>query len=315
MPDSSAIPSPGPAEGKGAAVRRLFGSIARRYDLANHLLSGGLDFWWRRRAAKIVREWQPSRVLDLATGSGDLALALAKACPDAEVLGADFCLPMLLAAQRKGIANLVQADGMALPFPDAVFDTVTIAFGLRNMESWQRGLAEIARVLRPGGHLLVLDFSIPRAPFRGLYRFYLHRVLPLFARLLTGDRGAYEYLGASIEKFPAGAEMNTMIEAAGFADANCEPLTGGIVSLYTATRSTDAGVIKCGAETSPTSVGCEPTPTETSAKCSVGKNGDGDVHETHERQGRNALCLVPLVCLADTPFHRRAISQGPPTGL
>ena len=236
MPDSRAIPSPGPAEGKGAAVQRLFGAIARRYDLANHLLSGGLDFFWRRRAAKIIRGWKPARILDLATGSGDLALALAKACPDAEVLGADFCLPMLLAAQRKGVRNLIQADGMSLPLPDAAFDAVTIAFGLRNMESLQRGLAEIARVVRPGGHVLVLDFSLPRAPFRGLYRFYLLRVLPLFARLLTGDRQAYEYLGASIEKFPSGAEMNAMIEAAGFADAKCEPLTGGVVSLYIAVR-------------------------------------------------------------------------------
>ena len=218
------------------AVRRLFGSIARRYDLANHLLSGGLDYFWRRRAAKIVRSWNPSRILDLATGSGDLALALAKACPDAEVLGADFCLPMLLAAKRKGVAKLIQADGMSLPLPDESFDVVTIAFGLRNMESLQRGLAEIARVLCPGGQVLVLDFSLPRAPLRSLYRFYLHQVLPTFARLVTGDRQAYEYLGASIEKFPSGAEMNAMIEAQGFTDAKCEPLTGGVVSLYTARR-------------------------------------------------------------------------------
>ena len=236
MSDAAATPSPGPAEGKGAAVRRLFGAIARRYDLANHLLSGGLDFFWRRRAAKIVRAWKPARVLDLATGSGDLALAIARACPGAEIIGADFCLPMLLAARRKGVAQLIQADGMSLPFPNAMCDVVTIAFGLRNMESWQRGLAEIARVLRPGGHLLVLDFSIPRPPFRSLYRFYLHRLLPAFARLLTGDRQAYEYLGASIENFPADAAMNAMIEAAGFADAKCEPLTGGVVSLCTARR-------------------------------------------------------------------------------
>ena len=236
MSVSAATPSPGPAEGKGAAVRRLFGAIARRYDLANHLLSGGLDFWWRRRAAKIVRAWKPARILDLATGSGDLALALTKSCPDAEVIGADFCLPMLLAARRKGVAKLIQADGMSLPFPDTAFDAVTIAFGLRNMESWERGLAEIARVLRPGGHLLVLDFSIPPPPLRMFYRFYLHRVLPTFARLLTGDRQAYEYLGASIEKFPTGAAMSAMIEAANFSDAKCEPLTGGVVSLHTARR-------------------------------------------------------------------------------
>ena len=236
MSVSAATPSPGPAEGKGAAVRRLFGAIARRYDLANHLLSGGLDFWWRRRAAKIVRAWKPARILDLVTGSGDLALALTKSCPDAEVIGADFCLPMLLAARRKGVAKLIQADGMSLPFPDTAFDAVTIAFGLRNMESWERGLAEIARVLRPGGHLLVLDFSIPPPPLRMFYRFYLHRVLPTFARLLTGDRQAYEYLGASIEKFPTGAAMSAMIEAANFSDAKCEPLTGGVVSLHTARR-------------------------------------------------------------------------------
>lgn len=236
MSVSAAKPSPGPAEGKGAAVRRLFGTIARRYDLANHLLSGGLDFWWRRRAAKTVRGWKPARVLDLATGSGDLALAISKACPEAEVLGADFCLPMLLTARRKGLSKLLQADGMQLPLPDSKFDAVTIAFGLRNMESLERGLTEIARVLRPGGHVLVLDFSIPRPPFSVPYRFYLHRVLPAFARLLTGDRGAYEYLGASIEKFPSGAAMNAMLEAAGFADAKCEPLTGGVVSLYTARR-------------------------------------------------------------------------------
>jgi len=236
MPVLGATPSPGPAEGKGAAVRRLFGAIARRYDLANHLLSCGLDFWWRRRAAKVVRDWKPARVLDLATGSGDLALAVAKACPDAEVLGADFCLPMLLAARHKGVKNLIQADGMWLPLSDSAFDAVTIAFGLRNMESWERGLAEIARVLRPGGHVLVLDFSIPRSLLSAPYRFYLHRVVPAFARLLTGDRQAYEYLGASIEKFPTGIAMTGMIEAAGFADAKCEPLTGGIVSLYIARR-------------------------------------------------------------------------------
>jgi demethylmenaquinone methyltransferase/2-methoxy-6-polyprenyl-1,4-benzoquinol methylase len=149
-------------------------------------------------------------------------------------MGADFCLPMLLEARRKGFSRLIQADGLQLPLADAAVDVATIAFGLRNMESWQRALAEIARVLRPGGHLLVLDFSIPHAALRPLYRFYLHRILPFFARLITGDRGAYEYLGASIEEFPNGEAMNAMIAGAGFADPKCEPLTGGIASLYTA---------------------------------------------------------------------------------
>lgn len=231
---SGVKPSPGPSEGKGPAVQRLFGAIARRYDVANHLLSLGLDFWWRRRAAGVVRAWQPQSVLDLATGSGDLARAIERVCPDATVVGADFCLPMLLEARRKGFTKLIQADGLQLPLPNATVDVVTIAFGLRNMESWQRALAEIARVLRPDGHLLVLDFSIPYAPLRPFYRFYLHRILPGLAWLITRDRNAYEYLGASIENFPNGEAMNAMIAEAGFADAKCEPLTGGIASLYTA---------------------------------------------------------------------------------
>jgi demethylmenaquinone methyltransferase/2-methoxy-6-polyprenyl-1,4-benzoquinol methylase len=217
-------------------VQCLFGGIARRYDLANHLLSGGLDFLWRRRAARIVQKWAPPRVLDLATGSGDLALALAKRMPDAEIVGADFCLPMLQEAQRKGVKHLVQADALNLPFASESFDAITIAFGLRNMESWERALREMARVLRPGGHVLVLDFSVPRPPLRGLYRFYLHRVLPRVAGVVTGDKSAYEYLGASIEEFPQGEKMCALIESAGFRSAKCEPLTGGIVSLYTAER-------------------------------------------------------------------------------
>ena len=236
MRSSQVQPNPGPGRGKGRAVQRLFGIIARRYDLANRVLSMGFDAGWRRRAARLVQQWQPRRILDLATGSGDIALALTKSCPEATVIGADFCLPMLQEARRKGVPSLVQADGLRLPFADASFDALTIAFGLRNMESWQDGLVEMARVLRGGGHLLVLDFSVPRPPLRAFYRFYLHRILPRMAAILTGDRGAYEYLGASIEKFPQGGEMCALIAAADFEDAKCETLTGGIVSLYTAAR-------------------------------------------------------------------------------
>ena len=217
-------------------VRNLFSSIATRYDLANHLLSGGLDFFWRRRAARIVRGWKPSRILDLATGSGDVALTLKKQIPAATIIGADFCHPMLLQAQAKGVENLVTADGMQLPFDEGAFDALTIAFGLRNMASWPGALREMARVLKPGGHLLILDFSIPRAPLRGPYRFYLHRILPRIASMLTHEKTAYDYLGDSIEKFPHGAEMTRLIEENGFVNATCEPLNCGIVSLYTARR-------------------------------------------------------------------------------
>ena len=223
-------------ETKGPLVRAMFSAIARRYDLANHFLSFGLDFFWRRKAAWIVRGWQPERVLDLATGSGDLALSLRAACPEARIVGADFCFPMLLVAQRKTLGNLVVADGMALPFADGAFDVLTVAFGLRNMESWPGALAEMGRVLQPGGHLLVLDFSVPPAPLRWAYRPYLHHVLPRLAGFLTGEKAAYDYLGDSIEKFPCGPAMCGLIAGAGFADAECERLSGGIVSLYTARR-------------------------------------------------------------------------------
>lgn len=229
----TSLPTP---ENKGPFVRALFSAIAGRYDLANHLLSGGLDFFWRRRAATIIRTWQPSRILDLATGSGDLALTLRAACPEVLVVGADFCHPMLCVAQRKGLSHLVTADGLALPFADATFDVVTVAFGLRNMASWADALREMRRVLRPGGSLLILDFSVPRPPLVWLYRPYLHYVLPRIAALLTGEKAAYDYLGDSIEQFPHGPQMCALLTEAGLEKPTAEPLSGGIVSLYTARR-------------------------------------------------------------------------------
>jgi demethylmenaquinone methyltransferase/2-methoxy-6-polyprenyl-1,4-benzoquinol methylase len=214
----------------------MFGEIAERYDLANHLLSGGLDFLWRRRAARMIRAWSPARILDLATGSGDLAITLQKACPGTLVVGADFCRPMLSVARRKGLEHLVAADGLQLPFVEASFDVVTIAFGLRNMASWPAALSEMRRILRPDGHVLILDFSVPPPPLRWIYRPYLHHVLPRVAALLTGKKAAYDYLGDSIEQFPQGAEMCVLLEDAGFGASECYSLSGGIVSLYTASR-------------------------------------------------------------------------------
>jgi demethylmenaquinone methyltransferase/2-methoxy-6-polyprenyl-1,4-benzoquinol methylase len=214
----------------------MFDRVARRYRLANLVLSGGLDLWWRRRAAAIVRGWQPRRVLDLATGSGDLARAIERACPTAEVTGADFSAQMLAEARRLGSRRLVQADALALPFAAGAFDAATVAFGLRNMASWPGALAEFARVLAPGGHLLVLDFSVPRPPLRWLYRPYLHHLLPRLAGWLTGEGDAYRYLGASIEAFPHGAALASLLEDAGFQEVTWEPLSGGIVTLYTAVR-------------------------------------------------------------------------------
>ena len=222
-------------------VQKTFSSIAGRYDLANHLLSGGLDFVWRRRVSRLVASSRPARILDLATGSGDLAIALQKACPSAEIVGADFCLPMLEEARRKNVPCLVQADALALPFRDETFDAVTVAFGLRNMASWEKALDEIHRVLRPGGLLVVLDFSLPpRGPLREIYRAYLHHVLPRIAGWTTGCVEAYEYLGESIEAFPRGSGMAALIESRSF---HCElpnKMCFGVVSLYAARKTAQA---------------------------------------------------------------------------
>lgn len=215
----------------------MFDGIARRYDFANHLLSAGIDLRWRRRAALVVRGWNPKRILDLASGSGDLALAIARECPDAEIIASDFSAEMLEVARGKGVRNTVVADALALPFDQGRFDVVTVAFGLRNMADWGAALREMRRVLQPGGHVLILDFAIPPGPLRIPYRFYLHRCLPLVAALVTGRRDAYEYLGGSIEQFPSGRAMQELICANGFEKADAVSLTGGIAMIYTATAS------------------------------------------------------------------------------
>jgi demethylmenaquinone methyltransferase / 2-methoxy-6-polyprenyl-1,4-benzoquinol methylase len=215
----------------------MFGSIAARYDLANHLLSCGIDFYWRRRAAEIVASWQPSKIVDLASGTGDLALAMQKKLPDAEVVGVDFLPEMLELAKEKGLLQTVLADAMKLPFPNASFDCVTVAFGLRNMEDWGEALGEMSRVLRVNGHLLVLEFSLPTISIlRAVYRFYLHRCLPLLGSFLTRKKAAYDYLGDSIEDFPSGNRMCQLIAASGFHHATAQPLSGGIVAIYTADK-------------------------------------------------------------------------------
>ena len=216
-------------------VREMFDRVARRYDLANHLLSFGCDFAWRRRAAEIVAGWNPASVLDLATGSGDLALVIQGKLPKAEVVGLDFSTAMLALARRKGVRQLVVGDAAQLPLASQSFDVVTIAFGLRNIRDWNAALREMRRVLTAAGHLLVLDFSLPQDPvWRSLHRFYLHRIMPFASALITRERKAYQYLGASIENFPSGPAMCALIETNGFGNAAAEPLAGGIVTVYTA---------------------------------------------------------------------------------
>jgi demethylmenaquinone methyltransferase/2-methoxy-6-polyprenyl-1,4-benzoquinol methylase len=217
------------------AVREMFSRISPRYDLANHLLSAGCDFLWRKRAAAIVARWNPPCVLDLASGSGDLALALQRKLPRSRITALDFSEEMLALAHSKGVRDTVVADALALPFAAQSFDAVTVAFGLRNMQDWAAALREMRRVLTSSGHLLVLDFSLPRSSgLRQLYRLYLHRVLPRLCSMITRDASAYEYLGASIETFPRGGAMCDLLNTNGFENAEAEPLTAGIVTIYTA---------------------------------------------------------------------------------
>lgn len=224
------------------AVNSMFARIAGRYDVANHLLSGGVDYWWRQRLVRVVHDTHPGAVLDLATGSGDVAFALADGLPPGTpITGMDFCQPMLDEAVKKRSDSprwtqieFRQGDGMALPLPDRCFDAVTISFGLRNMADRHKALSEMRRVLRPGGRLFVLEFSQPYFWFRPFYYAYLKFVLPVIAGVVTGDKSAYEYLCGSIELFPDRASISAEILRAGFSSVSAIPLTFGIVALHEA---------------------------------------------------------------------------------
>jgi demethylmenaquinone methyltransferase/2-methoxy-6-polyprenyl-1,4-benzoquinol methylase len=217
-------------------VRDAFARIADRYVLTNHVLSCGADIWWRKVVTTRIRKWNPARLLDVASGTGDLALEIQDACPDCEVIASDFCAEMLAHASSRGLEHTVVADALALPFPDGGFDVVTVAFGLRNMADYPAALREMLRVLKPGGRLVILDFSLPDGILRTPYRLYLHHVLPRMAGWLTGQKDAYEYLGGSIETFPSGTAMTALLESCGFIKADACPLTFGVVSIYEGNR-------------------------------------------------------------------------------
>ena len=217
-----------------AYVHAAFSAIAERYVTANHILSLGTDIMWRARVVQMVAEWKPASLLDIATGTGDLALAIKRALPEIDVLGTDFCRPMLDVAVRRGLSRVLEADAMNLPLDDASFEAATVAFGLRNMADYGKALREFRRVLKPGAHLLVLDFSMPENIFAAPYRLYLHHVLPRIAGLVTGNSDAYAYLGDSIEAFPRGEAFRQLLLACGFKNPTSLPLCMGIASIYTA---------------------------------------------------------------------------------
>ena len=215
-------------------VKNAFAKIADRYVLTNHVLSMGTDILWRKRVGQIVMDWTPKKILDIATGTGDLALELQKVCYEAEVIASDFCPEMLAHAARRGVENTQVVDAMNMPFADDSCDVLTVAFGLRNMENYPKALTEMRRVIRPGGHLLILDFSTPDGLLRKPYGFYLNKVLPKIAGKLTSEEAAYTYLAGSIGDFPSGSAMCDLIAKQGFKEPRQEELSGGIASIYTA---------------------------------------------------------------------------------
>jgi demethylmenaquinone methyltransferase / 2-methoxy-6-polyprenyl-1,4-benzoquinol methylase len=225
------------AQSAGRAVREMFTSIAPRYDLLNHVLSLNVDrLWWRRTARSfatiLVRP--DARVLDLCCGTGDMTLALRRVGPS-KIMGADFSHAMLQRASTKSknaSLHWVEADALRLPFPDRHFDLITTAFGFRNLADYDAGLREMVRVLRPGGECGVLDFAEPRGLTGTLYRAYFKHVLPAVGTLISGVRGPYAYLPASVERFPAPPEMLERMRRAGFREASWTPYTFGIAGLY-----------------------------------------------------------------------------------
>jgi demethylmenaquinone methyltransferase/2-methoxy-6-polyprenyl-1,4-benzoquinol methylase len=225
-------------------VREMFAAIATRYDLLNHLLSGNVDQRWRRLVVKMMASNLPSTnacILDVACGTGDLSLALAAGIK-ARVVGLDFCRPMLDIAAAKATdrglpIRFVEGDALKLPFRDQSFNAVSIAFGLRNLTSFEGGLSELFRILRPGGTVAVLEFSTPRTPvLRTFFRVYFTKLLPLLGGFISGSKSAYEYLPDSVSRFPDQASLAVLLQQAGFSEVTFRNLTGGIAALHIGKR-------------------------------------------------------------------------------
>ena len=228
---------------KKEQVATMFDNIAGNYDFLNHFLSLGIDIFWRKRLVRKLQKQKPQNILDVATGTADLAIAMMKIKPF-NVVGIDISNGMLEVGSKKikqqdleKTIQLQQADSEDLPFEDATFDAVTVSFGARNFENLQKGLSEMARVLKPGGKIYILEFSKPTLfPFKQLYDFYFKFVLPLIGKLLSKDNAAYSYLPESVKAFPHGKELNSIIENCGYTNAKNHPLTMGIASIYTAQK-------------------------------------------------------------------------------
>ena len=229
---------------KKEEVREMFDNIAPKYDLLNHTLSMSIDRVWRRRVVGEVRRAKPGRILDVATGTGDLAIAMARRIRDVQVLGVDLSEQMLAVARRKieargldGRIVLDRGDAERLAVADASVDVATVAFGVRNFGDLGAGLRELARTIKPGGKVVILEFSRPRNRlFRVLYEFYTYKILPRIGGMVSKDKRAYEYLPASVGEFPAPAEFMSMMERAGFRGCRARSQSFGIAQIYIGER-------------------------------------------------------------------------------
>ncbi|MBI1223466.1 MAG: bifunctional demethylmenaquinone methyltransferase/2-methoxy-6-polyprenyl-1,4-benzoquinol methylase UbiE [Bacteroidetes bacterium] len=221
----------------------MFDNIAHRYDFLNHLLSMGIDNVWRVKAMRFIRESKPERLLDIATGTGDLAFEARKQMPKLHITGLDLSEGMLSKAREKATSRkmvdmeFIKGDSENLNFEDTTFDAVSVAFGVRNFENLEAGLSEIYRVLKPGGKLAVLEFSKPKAfPVKQIFNFYFRQVLPRTGKMISKDSRAYEYLPESVQAFPEGKDFIAILERIGFKQCKDQALTFGICSLYTAEK-------------------------------------------------------------------------------
>lgn len=233
-----------PEGSKKEQVAAMFNAISPKYDALNRILSAGIDQSWRRKTLGEIRATGALNVLDVATGTADLALALAKGIPGSKVVGVDISAGMLEVGRSKvrarnleGRVRLDLGDGEQLPYEESSFDAVTVAFGVRNFENLEQGLRDMRRVLQPGGSLAVLEFSQPTAqPLRSLYLFYFQNILPRIGRLVSKDASAYTYLPNSVQAFPYGEIFASKLREAGFSSVRVRPLTFGIASLYLAIK-------------------------------------------------------------------------------
>lgn len=229
---------------KGQLVERMFDNIAPAYDTLNHRLSWNIDKWWRHQAIAKLLPCHPQTILDIATGTGDFAILAAKKLKPQKVVGTDISEGMMAVGRKKvrkkqldNVITFTKEDCLDLSFGNATFDAVIAAFGIRNFQELDKGLAEMYRVLKKGGHLCVLELTTPVSfPMRQLFKLYSHTILPIYGKMISHDKGAYDYLIASIEAFPQGEKMMEILTKAGFVETCFKRLTFGICTLYTATK-------------------------------------------------------------------------------